>query len=432
MEDQRGRLVVIGTGCAGVELAFAARAMGWSGSIVLVGDDPAVPYQRPPLSKAYLMGEMNFESLWLRAPALYEKSRIELLTGVHVAAIDRVHMRVQLCDGREVPYDHLGLMVGGRPRPLPAAMRCTEGVLNFHYLRTVADSAAIHKHFGPGRRLVVVGGGYVGLEVAAAAVKSNMRVTVLEALPRVLARVTAPLLSAFYEDVHRQAGVDVRTGDQVDGFELSPDGSQITAVHCAGGTSIAADVVVAGIGLIPNVELASGAGLAVENGIVVDSLMRTTDPSIFAGGDCTCFYSELYERTVRLESVPNALGQARTAAAVLCGKKPREDAVPWFWSDQYDLNLKMVGLSQGYDRVIVRGSPASRSFSAFYMLGDRVLAMDTVNRPQEFNLSKRLIADRRCVDAALLADDMTPFKRIIESGSEGGPADAGGASGSAR
>lgn len=409
------RLVVIGTGCGGVELAFAARAAGWSGPITLIGEENALPYHRPPLSKAYLMGDANADSLWLRAPALYEKMNIELLMAVKVAAIDRRKMQVCLSDGRNLDYDRLVLATGGRPRPLPAAAGSAGTAENFRYLRTLADAEAIRRHFAPGHRLVVVGGGYVGLEVAAAAVKSGMRVTVLEAAPRLLARVTALPLSEFYEDVHRHAGVDVQTNAQVEDFELSADRSKITAVRCADGARIEAEFVVAGIGLIPNCELAIEAGLQVDDGIVVDAQMQTTDAAIMAVGDCTKFYSDLYKRKVRIESVPNALEQARKVAALICGKVPRKDAAPWFWSDQYDLNLKMVGLSHGYDQLVFRGSLENRNFSAFYMLDGRVLAVDTVNRPVEFNLSKQLVLDCLPVLPALLADDTVPLNSILES-----------------
>lgn len=409
------RLVVVGTGCAGVELAFAARAAGWSGSIILIGDEAVLPYHRPPLSKAYLMGEATADSLLLRTSALFEKSNIELLTSVKVTSIDRGGMHLCLSDGRNLPYDRLVLATGGRPRPLPAAVGAAESATNFRYLRTLADAEAIRSNLVAGHRLVVVGGGYVGLEVAAAAVELGMRVTVLEAAPRILARVTAPPLSAFYETVHREAGVEVRTGEQVEGFELSADRSRVTAVCCASGERMEADLVVAGIGLIPNCELAIEAGLQVDDGIVVDSQMRTADEAIMAAGDCTKFQSDLYDRMVRIESVPNALEQARKIAALICGKTPRTDAAPWFWSDQYDLNLKMVGLSHGYDNLVFRGSLESRNFSAFYMLEERVLAVDTINRPVEFNLSKQLILGRSLVTPAQLADDTVPLKSILES-----------------
>ncbi|SFB38735.1 3-phenylpropionate/trans-cinnamate dioxygenase ferredoxin reductase subunit [Collimonas sp. OK607] len=415
MGTKNERLVVVGTGCAGVELAFAARAAGWSGSITLIGDEAVLPYHRPPLSKAYLVGEASADSLLLRTPALFEKSDIELLTSAKATSIDRGRMHLCLSDGRNLPYDRLILATGGRPRPLSAAAGGAEFATNFRYLRTLADADAIRGNLVAGHRLVVVGGGYVGLEVAAAAIKLGMRVTVLEAASRILARVTAAPLSAFYETVHRQAGVEVRTGEQVEGFELSADRRKVTAVRCASGARMDADLVVAGIGLIPNCNLAIDAGLQVDDGIVVDSQMCTADEAIMAAGDCTKFHSDLYGRMVRIESVPNALEQARKIAALICGKSPRKDSAPWFWSDQYDLNLKMVGLSHGYDNLVFRGTPDSRNFSAFYMLKERVLAVDTINRPVEFNLSKQLISERSSVSLAQLADDAVPLKSILES-----------------
>ncbi|WP_338044483.1 NAD(P)/FAD-dependent oxidoreductase [Pandoraea terrae] len=408
-------MVIVGTGCAGVELAFGARAGGWEGAITLIGDDPATPYQRPPLSKGYLLGEMSADDLCLKAVSTYDKSNIALCTGARVAAIDRKRMRVELEDGRELPYDHLALTTGGRPRPLPAAVAAGGGVTNLHYLRTLADADAIRRNLGACGRLVIVGGGYIGLEVAAAAVKSGVQVTVLQAEARVLERVTAPPVSAFYENVHRQAGVDLRTREQVESVELSPDGTKVTAVRCSSGARVAADWLVVGIGLIPNSELASEAGLVVDNGIVVNSQLRTSDENVVSAGDCACFHSDIYERPVRIESVPNALEQARKIAALLCGKPPRAPAAPWFWSNQYDLNLKIAGLSQGYDRVVIRGSMQARSFSAFYLAGNRVLAADTVNRPLDFNVAKQWVARRAQVDAARLEDESIPLDRLQDA-----------------
>lgn len=414
-DSKTERLVIIGTGCAGTELAFATRAGGWKGPITLLGEEPALPYQRPPLSKAFLMGEASKESLSLRTPALYQTSNVELLTDTRVISIDRLGKRARLANGRIIPYDRLVFATGGRPRPLPAAANGADAAENFAYLRTIADSERIRARLTQGGKLVIIGGGYVGLEVAAAATKRAMQVRVLEAAPRVLARVTAPLVSAFYEDVHRKAGVEILTDEQVATLLLFGDGRRVTHVRCASGRQLEADLVVAGIGLLPNSELAAQCGLTVDDGIVVDSMMRTSDPAILAIGDCARYYNALYQRYVRIESVPSALEQARKAAAVLCGQTPRSEAVPWFWSDQYDLNLKMAGLSFDYDRLVLRGSLEQRSFSAFYLANNRVLAVDTVNRPVEFNLSKRLIAERIAIDDEQLADDSKPLKRVLEA-----------------
>jgi 3-phenylpropionate/trans-cinnamate dioxygenase ferredoxin reductase subunit len=409
-------LVVVGAGHAGAELAVQAREQGWPGRITLVGDETVLPYHRPPLSKAYLAGTASADSLSLKARSAYETAGVELMLGRQVAEVDLAAARLAFSDGATLGYSRLALATGGRPRPLPAAVSGASGAEaaeNFHYLRTRADVERIRSRFVAGARLAIVGGGYVGLEVAAIAVQHGLQVVVLEAAPRVLARVTAPRVSSFYEQIHRAAGVDVRVGVQVDGFELDRTRRQVTHVLCSDGECVAADLVIAGIGLLPNVELAAAAGLAVDDGILVDACSRTSDANVVAAGDCTRYHSALYARWVRLESVPNALEQSRSAAAVLNGKERRYDSVPWFWSDQYDLKLKMVGLSQGYDRLLVRGSFEARSFSAFYLLGNRVLAVDTVNRPAEFMLAKRLVGERIAVDAERLHDDSLPLKNFL-------------------
>lgn len=406
-------LIVVGAGHAGAELTVQARESGWAGRIVLVGDESALPYHRPPLSKAYLAGTASLDTLSLKARATYDKAGVELMLGRRVAEVDRAAARLRFEDGHSVAYSRLALATGGRPRRLSAAAADADAADNFHYLRTLVDVDRIRHRFVAGARLVVIGGGYVGLEVAAVAVKHGLKVVVLEAAPRVLARVTAPRVSSFYEQVHREAGVDVRTGVQVDGFTLDPTRRLVTEVHCSDGERVECDLVVAGIGLVPNTELAAAAGLTVDDGILVDARSLSSDLAVVAAGDCTRYHSTLYGRTIRLESVPNALEQARCAAATLTGKERAFDGVPWFWSDQYELKLKMVGLSHGHDRFLLRGSPEKRSFSAFYLRGDRVLAVDTVNRVPEFMLAKRLVAERIAVDADRLVDDSVPLKSLL-------------------
>lgn len=406
-------LVIVGTGLAGVEVAFGLRAGGWKGNIWLVGDAAVIPHHLPPLSKTYLAGKATPESLYLRTPDAYAAQNIQLLSGKQITAINRNLRQVSLSDGQVLDYDRLVLATGGRPRLLPVANGAAGKADNYRYLRTLEDAECIRQQLIPGNRLVVIGGGYVGLEVAATAIKAGMQVTLLDTTDRVLARVTAPPVSAFYERLHREAGVDIRTGMQVCGFEMSTDQQKVTAVLCEDGTRLPADLVVAGIGLIPNCELASAAGLQVDNGIVVNEQMQTSDPSIMAVGDCARFHSQIYGRWVRIESVPNALEQARKVAAIVCGKPPRSEAAPWFWSDQYEIGLKMVGLSEGYDRIIIRGSMEQPDFSVFYLQGDRVLAVDAVNRPVEFNLSKQIITDRLPVEPNLLDDESVSLKEII-------------------
>lgn len=404
--------IIIGAGHAGGELAIALRNEGWEGRILLLGEEAHLPYHRPPLSKAYLAGSVEKSSLSIRPQMAYDKANVEFIGGVRVSRIDRANQRLELADGSQLAYDKLAIATGGRPRPLSVpnsavAERCA----NVHYLRTLDDVEQIRAQLAPGKRLAIVGGGYIGLEVAASAIAQGLQVTVLEALPRVLQRVTAAELSAYYERKHREAGVDIRTGVQVADLEVT--GDAVTAVLCADGSRLAADLVVVGIGLLANTELAAEAGLQVDNGILVDEHAQTSDPHIYAAGDCTNHPNALLGRRLRLESVPNALEQSRVAAANMAGKAKTYASMPWFWSDQYELKLKMVGLSEGFERLVLRGDPATDSFSAFYLKGDKVLAADTVNRPQDFIAAKRLVAEGIAVTDAQLADDSKPLKELL-------------------
>ena len=404
--------IIIGAGHAGGELAIALRNEGWEGRILLLGEEAHLPYHRPPLSKAYLAGSVEKSSLSIRPQMAYDKANVEFIGSVRVSRIDRANQRLELADGSQLAYDRLAIATGGRPRPLSVpnaavAQRCA----NFHYLRTLDDVEQIRAQLAPGKRLAIVGGGYIGLEVAASAIAQGLQVTVLEALPRVLQRVTAAELSAYYERKHREAGVDIRTGVQVADLEVT--GDAVTAVLCADGSRLAADLVVVGIGLLANTELAAEAGLQVDNGILVDEHAQTSDPHIYAAGDCTNHPNALLGRRLRLESVPNALEQSRVAAANMAGKAKTYASVPWFWSDQYELKLKMVGLAEGFERLVLRGDPATDSFSAFYLKGDKVLAADTVNRPQDFIAAKRLVAEGIAVTDAQLADNSRPLKELL-------------------
>lgn len=406
--------IIIGAGHAGGELATSLRNEGWSGRILLIGDEVHLPYHRPPLSKAYLAGTTAAGAMLIKPQAAYDRAEVEILSGVHVTSIDRSRRSVQLADGRELEYAKLVIATGGRPRPLDVPQAsAAAGCDNFHYMRTLDHGERIRAQFAAGRKLVVVGGGYIGLEVAAAAIQQGMQVTVLEALPRVLQRVTAAELSAYYERKHREAGVEIRTGVQVADLEVDAANNTVTAVLCNDGTRVPADLVVVGIGLIPNTELAAAAGLEADNGILVNEYAQTSDPDIYAAGDCTNHPNALLGYRLRLESVPNALEQARAAAAAINGNLKAYASVPWFWSDQYELKLKMVGLSQGYEQLVLRGEPQSDSFSAFYLKDGKVLAADTVNRPQDFVAAKRLIGESLPVTAEQLADDSKPLKELL-------------------
>lgn len=411
-------LLVVGAGHAGCELALAARQAGWLGPICLLGDEGEPPYHRPPLSKAYMHGLSDRASLQLRGAVAYQAADVELLPGRGVLSIDAAARRVQLADGSTKTYARLALCTGGRPRPF-VAEGLPEGdrPSNLHYLRTLADADAIRAGLQPGVRLVIVGGGYVGLELAASAIKIGVQVTVLEAMPQVLARVTGAEVAAFYASVHRAAGVVLHTGFSVASVAraLNPGAdphAAIIALLSADGRRIEADIVVAGIGMLPNVALASDAGLETDGGIVVDAGSRSSDPYIVAAGDCTVQHSMLYGRRLRLESVPNALEQARAAAATLCGKPLPQRAVPWFWSDQYDLKLQMVGLSQGHDACVLRGDMAAHKFIAFYLRAGAIIAADAVNRPADFVQAKRLVAAAAHIDPRTLADETVSLKEL--------------------
>jgi 3-phenylpropionate/trans-cinnamate dioxygenase ferredoxin reductase subunit len=405
-------VAIIGAGQAGGEVATMLRQNRHHGRIMLFGDEGHLPYMRPPLSKAYLARQIGLDSLIYKAQSAYEKAEVELRLWDRVAAIDRAGKRISLETGESVAYDALVVATGGRARRLniPGA-----DLGNIFYLRSIADVERLQPQLRAGRRLVIVGGGYVGLEVAAVAVKRGLAVIVLEGAPRVLARVTAPEVSAFYERFHRYAGVDIRTGVTVTGFGAGADGASVAEVRC-GDQAVAADFVLVGVGLVPNTELAERAGLAVDGGICVDAASRTSDPDIFAIGDCAIHLKHGFlQRRIRLESVPNALEQARAAAAAITGKPVPAATAPWFWSDQYDLKLQMAGVSDGYDELAIRGSTDGTSFIAFYLSDGRVIAADAVNRPSEFMASKRLIGDRIKASAADLADEAVSLKALIAS-----------------
>ena len=400
--------VIVGAGQAGGEIATELRRAGFAGRVTLIGEEAHIPYKRPPLSKAYFAGSATLESLYVMPHAALEKANIEFIGGARVERIDRVTRVLSVSGGRSLSYDKLALTTGGRARPLnlPGADRP-----NVFLLRTIADVDAMRPLCVAGKRVVIIGGGFIGLETAAVAVKLGLKVTVLEGLPRVLARVTVPEISSFFERVHREAGVELRTGVAVTAFEGEPN---VTQVVLDDGSRIDTDFVIAGIGLLPNTELAEEAGLAIDNGIVVDEFAQTSDADIVAAGDCSSHPNIFAGRRVRLESVQNAMEQARTAAHAMLGRPQAYRAVPWFWSDQYDLKLQMVGLSAGFDEFVLRGDPATqRSFAAFYLREGQLIAADTVSRPQDFMFAKKLVAARTPLKAEQLADENLPLKSLL-------------------
>lgn len=398
-------VVIVGGGHAGGQAAASLRQDGYAGPVLLLAEEPHLPYQRPPLSKQYLAGEWDLERVRLRPAVFYQDRDIDVRPGARAAGIDAAARTVLCEDGATVRYQRLLLATGARARTLDVPGAALPGV---HSLRTVADAAAIKAELEPGGRLAVVGGGYIGLEVAAVCVAAGMKLLVLEMEQRVLQRVTTPAMSAFYQGLHEGRGVQIRTNARVTGFGGE---GRVAAVQC-GERSFAADLAVVGIGILPDTTLAEAAGLDCGDGILVDERCRTSDPNIYAAGDCTNHPNPLLGRRLRLESVPNAMEQARVAAANLCGKERRYAAVPWFWSDQYELKLQMAGFSSDGEEAVVRGEADANQFAVFYLKEGAVVAADAVNSPKEFMLCRRLIGQR--VDTAALANPETDLKSLLD------------------
>ena len=397
-------IVIVGAGQAGVQAVASLRAEGFAGAITMGGDEAFAPYQRPPLSKAYLLGTFERDRLFLKPDAFYRESACELILGIGVQAIDRVAKTVSLSDGRALPYDMLFLATGTRVRPI----RCPgAGLAGIHYLRSIADVDRLRPALEKGKRLAVVGGGYIGLEVAAVAAKHGLDVTVFEALKRVMARAVSRPVSDFFEQVHRAAGVKLLLNTGVEAFEGT---GKLKAVR-AGGKSHPADLALVGIGVVPNMELAKAAGLPCEDGIVVGENCATADPAIFAAGDCT-WHVGREGIPLRLESVQNAIDQAKHAALAMVGKPRPYHEVPWFWSDQYDLKLQIAGLARTSDHIVVRGNPASRKFAVFHLRDGAVAAVEAVNAPLEYLVGRKLIADGARVASERLADTSIPMKNM--------------------
>lgn len=380
-------IVVIGAGQAGVQAAESLRDAGWAGPVTLVGDESPLPYQRPPLSKEYLLGKASADSVTLRGEAFYADRGITLLTGCRAAKPAPERRVVALDDGRELPYEHLVLATGTRPRPLPVPGAELEGVLS---LRTLADAQELQGRLRQARHVVIVGAGFIGLEVAAACRALGVQAVVIEAAGLVMGRAVTPDTSAFFADRHRRDGTPILLGCGV--AELLGQDGRVVAVRTSDGVTLAADVVVMGVGVVPNAELAEAAGLATDNGIVVDTYLRTTDPHISAIGDCAAFPDARTGLRVRLESVQNAADQARCLAARLTGTPRPYGAVPWFWSYQGDLRLQIAGLSAGHDGSIVRRGRDSSAFSVFCFRGDTLVAVESVNSPADHMAARRLLS----------------------------------------
>ena len=405
MDSSNARVVIVGAGHAGGSVAALLRQYGFEGPITLIGDEPIAPYQRPPLSKAWLKGEADADSLQLKDPYWWAQNGVDLRLDARVTALDRAARTVAL-EGETLSYDALVIATGARARPIHLPGADLDGVLA---LRTAADAEALKARLGPGRRLVVIGGGYVGLEAAASAMALGGSAVVLEREARVLARVASQTLSNFYATAHAARGVQIVTGAAV--VAIEGDG-HVQAVRLADGRAFPCDAVLVGVGAEPNVELAEAAGLPCADGIIVDAGARTADPAIWAVGDVTRRPSALFDRDFRFESVPNALEQAKQAASAIAGRDQPPAEIPWFWSDQFDLKLQMAGLAIDSDRQVLRGDPATERFAVFHLKGDVIRCVEAVNAPPEFMGGRMLIARQTPVDADKLADLTVGMKAV--------------------
>ena len=401
-------LVIIGASYAGVQAALTARDEGYSAPIRIVADETALPYQRPPLSKAFLLGTASEDSLVLRDDKFFRDRGIDLVLGVAVAAIDREARTVGLANGDRMPFDKLVIATGSRARRLDVPGANLPGVLT---LRTLANAHHLKAELGALSRLVVIGGGFIGLEVAASASKLGKTVAVIETAPRLLGRAVSPAVSQALLDLHRSHGVDIRLDDSVTAIERSASGS--LTVICTSGARLEGDRVLVGVGGVPNAELAAMAGLPCGNGIIVDDHGRTADPDIFAAGDCSDHHNAFIGRRIRLESVQHAQDQGKTVGAAIAGRPAPYMSVPRFWSDQYDAKLQIVGLSEGADLHVIRGRPADGAFSVFAYRGSRLVAVDSINRPGEQLLARRLLAAAASPTPTQVADPAFDLKALL-------------------
>lgn len=403
-------VLIIGGGQAGAQCAASLRREGWLGHIILAGDEPHPPYQRPPLSKAYLSGEIKMDRLWLQTPETWAEQAVELRTGLTADSIDPANRTARFTDGTVIDWNYLVLATGARVRELPVPGSDLTGV---RYLRNIADVDALKADFSPGKRIAVIGGGYIGLEAASVASKLGANTVVIEAMDRLLARVAHPLLSQAMLDLHQSKGVDIRLGTGVARLEGTPDG--VNRLVLSDGSAIDCDSVLVGIGVVPDQDLAAHAGLAVGNGIEVDETCRTSHEAIFAIGDCAEAPNAVFGRRMRLESVPNAIEQGKRAAAAICGKPAPKPETPWFWSDQFDVKLQSAGLIEGADQSVVRGTPGALPLSIFHFSDGRLIAADALNDPPSFMAAKMMIATGAKPDPEALANPDIPVRDTMKA-----------------
>lgn len=402
-------VLIVGAGQAAAQAAISLRMANFTGTITMVGAEAVPPYERPPLSKDYLAGEKEASRLLLRPEAFWADKNVTLHLGTRVVAVNPEARTVTTDAGEHLGYGDLIWAAGGSPRPLPLLGADSH---NVHMIRTIADVDALRADLEGGGPVVIIGGGYIGLEAAAVLVKQGHKVTLLEALPRVLARVAGETVSRFYEEEHRAHGVDLRLSAAIEALETNA--GRVTAVRLAGGERLPAAAVIVGIGLVPSVEPLLDAGASGGNGVDVDAFCRTALPHVYAIGDCAAHESRFAEGArIRLESVQNAVDQAKTAVGAILGNPQPYTATPWFWSNQYDLRLQTVGLSTGHDATVLRGEPSARSFSLIYLKGGRVIALDCISAAKDFIQGRALVEKGAVIDPARLADAGTPLKELL-------------------
>ena len=401
-------LVIVGGGQSAAQCVLTLKRNDFKNKITLISEEKHIPYQRPPLSKEYLSGEVALERVYMKSKEFYDQNNVEIISSTKVIAIDRNKKSLTLSNTENLQYENLVLATGSRVRKLEV-----EGshLSNINYLRTIEEADQLKKYFKLGKKLVVIGAGYIGLEVAAAAIKKGLGVTVIEMDDRVMKRAVDPIISKYFDSLHRSKGAEIILNAALERFEGR---KQVEKVICSNGKILEADGVVVGVGIIPNQEIAKSAGLKCNNGIVVDKFGRTEDPFIFACGDCTNHPNPSLNKNLRLESVHNALEQAKTVAFSLIGKPEKYDQIPWFWSDQYEEKLQIVGLSGDHDEIVTRGSMAERNFMLFFLKKGELIAINSVNNPKEFLISKKLVANKLKISSDVLCDQSTDLKNLLK------------------
>ena len=401
-------LIIVGGGQSAAQCVLTLKRNDFKNKITLISEEKHIPYQRPPLSKEYLSDEVTLDRVYMKSKEFYDQNNVEIISSTKVIAIDRNKKSLTLSNTENLQYENLVLATGSRVRKLEV-----EGshLSNINYLRTIEEADQLKKYFKLGKKLVVIGAGYIGLEVAAAAIKKGLGVTVIEMDDRVMKRTVDPIISNYFDSLHRSKGAEIILNAALERFEGR---KEVEKVICSNGKILEADGVVVGVGIIPNQEIAKSAGLNCNNGIVVDEFGRTEDPFIFACGDCTNHPNPSLNKTLRLESVHNALEQAKTVAFSLIGKPEKYDQIPWFWSDQYEEKLQIVGLSGDHDEIVTRGSMAEGNFMLFYLKKGELIAINSVNNPKEFLISKKLVANKLKISSDVLCDQSVDLKGLLK------------------